>query len=174
MTAQTVLNQFAVYFGGPYDAATRTYRTPQLPGLGVVRRAWAKDDVHADYLLNMQAGTESGSQMVVQLSDGESMRRALGVKRVHYHVELHVFIRSVAAYAEDVQDYGYALRDAIVARIEADRTCGSGGFEAGGFQVGEGEGDMWLRWEFGQSATNAQLTQAYLRIDTTAVEYIQA
>jgi hypothetical protein len=44
------------------------------------------------------------------------------------------------------------LKDAIFARLRADRTCGSGGFEAGGFHMGEG-GEPWFRWGMGQAKT---------------------
>ena len=180
MTTQTVLDQLCVYLGGPYDAAQRIYhQTPQVvSGLYSVRRAWAKQEDAAQYLYGAPPGTKSGCAMVVQIPDGSEQRVAVGgavsgVKRLAHVVELHGFIRSSELYAEDSQDFGYALRDAIFARIRADRTCGSGGFEVGGFQVGEG-GQPWLRWHLSQAATRAELTKLYLRIDFEAHEYIQA
>lgn len=181
MSVQSVLNQLCVYFGGPFDTATRTYRTPQVTGLGVVRRAWAKRDDHAEYLVGMPPGSANGSQMVVQIEDGEESRVAVGgavsgVKRLSHAVQLHCFIRSTERYAEDTQDYGYALRDAILAHIRADRTCGSGGFEAGygvGFQVGEG-GEPWIRWHLSQTRSSAEESKAYLLITFDANEYAQA
>ena len=77
---------------------------------------------------------------------------------------------------EDIQDYAYALRDAIFARIRADRTCGSGGFEAGygvGFQIGEG-GDPWLGWELAVATSSAEASKSYLLITCDANEYAQA
>lgn len=184
MSATSVLNQLCVYFGGPYDAGTHTYRTPQItvPGMavGVIRRAWAKRDDHADYYLGA-TGIFTGCQIVVQLDSGRESRAAVGgatsgLKHVQHDVEMHCFIRSSASYAEDTQDSTYALLDAIRARIEADRTCGSGGFEAGvgvGFQVGEG-GAPHLQWHTSAGRSSAEETKAYLNIHFAADEYVMA
>lgn len=175
MSASSVLNGLCTYFGGAYDAATRSYRTPQVAGLGVVRRAFPKDDVGADYYLGMATGTPSGCQLVVQLPGGAERRAASpavrGWKRVEHRVELHGFLVSSQLYGEDAQDDAYALRDALVAHIHADPTCGSGGFEALGFQVGEGEP---LEWDLAQAEAKAGITKGYLLIKTVAVEYVQA
>jgi hypothetical protein len=180
VTVQTVLAQLATYLGGPYDPTQRTYHQspPVVPGLYSVRRAWAKQEDAAAYFYGAPPGTKSGCAMVVQIPDGTEHRVAVGgavsgVKRLAHAVELHCFIRSSEPYPEDSQDFGYGLRDAIFARIRADRTCGSGGFEAGGFQVGEG-GEPWLRWHLSQATTKAELTKLYLKIDFEAHEYIQA
>lgn len=178
MSAASVLNQLGVYFGGTYDTATRSYRTPQISGLGVVRRAWAKNDDKADYYLGMSPGTATGSQLVIQLAGGDEQRVAFGGatsggKKVTYDVELNFFIRSSAGYAEDAQDDAYALRDAAIAHLRADRTCGSGGFEVGGFQVGEGT-DLGLTWSLSQARSSAQETKAYLLLTFQATEYVEA
>lgn len=178
MSIQTVLNQLCVYFGGAYDPATHTYRTPQVTGLGVVRRAWPKRDDHAEYYHGMPPGSLNGCQMVVQASGGSESRAAVGgavsgLKRLNHHIELHCFIRSTAPYAEDTQDYAYGLRDAIFTHIHTDRTCGSGGFEAGGFQIGEG-GEPWLGWELAQARSSADASKSYLLITCDANEYVEA
>ena len=51
MSIQTALDGICRYFGGAYDEPTRTYRASPLTqyGVGIVRRAWAKDDNLADY-----------------------------------------------------------------------------------------------------------------------------
>jgi hypothetical protein len=175
VSASSVLNGLCTYFGGAYDAVTRTYRTPQVAGLGVVRRAFAKDDVGADYYLGMATGTPTGCQLVVQLPGGAERRTAVpmvrGWKRVEHRVELHAFLISSQLYGEDAQDDFYALRDALFAKIHADPACGSGGFENLGFQVGEGE---LLEWDLAQAEAKAGQTRGYLFIKTIAVEYVQA
>ena len=176
MTVTAVRNQLCVFFGGTYDTVTRTYRTPQVVGLGAVRRAFAKRDDHVDYTLGQV--TDHGCQMVVQLSEGSERRIAaagptLGLKERRHRIDLHCFIRSTAAFAEDAQDYADTLREAILDRIHADRTCGSGGFEVGGFQVGEGSG-VDIDWHLSQASTVVELTKFYLLITTTALENIQA
>ena len=175
MSASSVLNGLCVYFGGAYDAASRTYRTPQVAGLGVVRRAFPKDDVGADYYLGMTTGTPSGSQLVVQLPGGSERRAAIpavqGWKHVEHKVQLHCFLISAQLFGEDAQDDAYALRDALIARIHLDPACGSGGFENLGFQVGEGSP---IDWDLAQSEAKAGLTKGYLLIEMTAVEYVKA
>lgn len=175
MSASSVLNGLCTYFGGAYDTATRSYRTPQVTGLGVVRRAFPKDDYGPDYYLGMATGTPSGCQLVVQLPGGAERRSAVpmvkGWKRVEHRVELHGFLISSHQYGEDAQDDAYALRDAMFAKIHADPSCGTGGFENLGFQVGEGE---TLEWDLAQAEAKAGQTKGYLFIKTIAVEYVQA
>jgi hypothetical protein len=184
VSVQTVLNQICTYLGGPYDASQRIYATPGAPivaGLYTVSRAWWKDDDHAMYRYGATSVVLSGSRMIVQIPGGEEHRVAVagatsGMKKVAHDVQLHTYIRSEEPYAEDSQDFGYALKDAIYARLRADRTCGSGGLENGangGFQVGEG-GQPWFRWAMGQARVSAGLTKVYLRIECEAHEYIFA
>lgn len=181
MTVQATLNQMCVYLGGAYDAARRVYATPGAPivaGLYTVRRAWAKQDDHAMYTYGASPHPLSGAMMIIQIPGGEEHRVAVGgavsgLKKVAHAVEMHTYIRSEEPYAEESQDFGFALKDAIFARLRADRTCGSGGLEAGGFQIGEG-GAPWFRWAMGQAKTSAGLTKVYLRIECEAHEYIQA
>jgi hypothetical protein len=90
---------------------------------------------------------------------------------------MHCFLRSEAAYVEDLQDATYALVDAIRAHIQADRTCGTGGFEAGygvGVQVGEG-GEPWIRWTISPVWTGPKdLSKGYLLLEFDADQYVQA
>lgn len=181
MTAVSVVNQLCVYFGGAYDWKSHSYRTPALsvPGLtmGAVRRAKPKRFDQADYFLGA-AGTGIGCQMFFFLKPGVESRvgfggATAGLKRVSHSVEMLCLIRSSAPYAEDVQDALYALQDAIRARIHADRTCGSGGIENGGFQVGEG-GEPWIRWSDSEVESTAERTEALLPVSFEAHEYIIA
>lgn len=178
MSAETIRDRICQYFGGTYDTTTRTYRAPQIAGLGVTRKSWAKRDDHRDYYLNMAPGTATGSQLVAQVAAGTEKRVAFGGatsggKKVTYDIDLHFYIRSTAGYAEDVQDDSFALLDAALARLRADRTCGSGGLEQGGFQIGEGA-DLGLSWEMSQARSTAEGTRAYLRIYFQATEYVEA
>lgn len=183
MSSTSVVNQLGVYFGGPYVAAFKYYGTPTIPGLGAVRRGKPKDADAAQWYLGMAAGTESGSVMVVRISDGAEIRVAYagpvdGGKKVSHTAVLQVYVRSTARDAEDVEDFTRALLDAIRDRIHADRTCGSGGFENGtGFQVGEdveGPGSNLIEWHMSEVETSAGLCKQYLEISFTASEYIEA
>lgn len=182
-----VADGLCTYFGGPYDPDTHTYRTPtfrvdNMNGPVFRRAAPNRDDHDTDYGDLEQPGTPIGCSVLVILEHGFEHRSAVagatsGLKHVEWTVRMHGFLRSVSAYAEDVQDAGYALVDAIRARIETDRTCGTGGFEAGygvGFQVAEG-GEPWLRWELSPVFTSPkQLSKQYMMVEFTADQYIQA
>lgn len=189
MSAASIVDQLCRYFGGPYDPGTHTYRDPQLavPGMSgpIVRRGAPKHDDHAtDYhLVNPPAaGVPIGCLMVIFAEFGDERRVAVagavsGVKHVSHKIRVHCFIRCLSQYSEDAQDAQYALLEAILGRIRADRTCGSGGFEAGygvGFQVGEG-GEPWIRWQSSPiSKGGRDLSKGYLLVEFDADEYIQA
>lgn len=181
MSAATVADTIATYFGGPYDPATHTYRTPQLtvPGvaMGTVRRAKPKRMDSADFFLGA-VGVLVGCQMYVLVTPGVESREGLGgslygLKKVRHDVTMDCLIRSDSPYAEDAQDALYSVQDAITTQIHADRTCGSGGIEAGGFQVGEG-GPPWIRWLFSDVVSTAEKTEALIRAQFAADEYIIA
>lgn len=187
MSAANAADQLCRYFGGAYDAVTHTYRTPQLsvPGMDgpIVRRAAPKeDDNTSDYSLG-NPGVPVGCLIIILLEEGEEQREALagptsGLKHVAWSVRMHCFLRAASAWGEDAQDAQYALLDAIRARIEADRTCGTGGFESGygvGLQVGEG-GSPWLKWKLSPIATDemAGMSTGYLLVEFNADQYIQA
>lgn len=163
MTVTSVRDQIGAWFGGPYDASQHSYRRPQVAGLGVVRRSIPKQDDHADYYLAAAAGAAHGSMMIVWVHEGAEQRIAVagptsGIKRLTHRCLLQVLVRSTATYAEDAEDYTYGLRDGLIARLRTDRTCGSGGFEVGGFQVGEGAGAQ-IQWECSAPRTSAGLTK---------------
>jgi len=180
---RAIRHGIATWFGGPYDEPMRSYRTPQVEGLGVVRRARAGLDDHAEYFLGQPApGGLVGSQMLVHVQGATEERVAIagptsGLKLVRADVLLAVWLRSTAEHTEDAGDAFYGLLDRLLARLRDDRTCGTGGFEAGydagGFQIGEG-GDPWLRWEMDAPETSNGLTSAYLTIAFQAKTYIQA
>lgn len=181
MSATTVRNQLGVYFGGPYDAARRLYATPGAPlvaGLYSVRRGWPKRFDKAEFFYGAPAPVATGAMGLPRLTGGSERRVAVGgatsgVKKVMHDVEFGVWVYSTEPYAEDAYDAVVAMRDAIVERIRADRTCGSGGFEVGGFQVGEG-GEPWIRWRLSAPSTHAEVTTLYLVISFEAHEYVQA
>jgi hypothetical protein len=169
------------YLVGPYSNTERAFLpaligSPLIAGLNVARRAWQKNDDRRDFTLNAPAGTRSGALMIIQVSHGSERRIAVagqgrGMKQVVHAVTLHCYIQSMEPYAEDAQDFGYTLKDLIFAAIRADVTCGTGGFEAGGFQIGEG-GDPWLHWTMSTPATNAEMTRIYLSIEFEAHNYV--
>lgn len=178
MSIQTVMDGIGRYFGGAYDPQTRTYRSSPLTpyGLGVVRRAFPKRDDHQDYFNGQTAGARTGCMMVVYIPRSTETRFALGgaysgQKNVIYEVQLACFIRSRAEYAEDAQDDVYALRDALVEHMHADRTLGGACFEAGE-HVDGGSGS--IDFEYGQPETKAELTKSFLLMTFPALEIIQA
>lgn len=176
-TTFSVLDQTCQFFGGPYDTFTRTYRTPTVTGLSVVRRAWPKRDDYAEYVFGQPPGTMTGAIMVAQIAHSNDHRAALpgiqGRREVFYEMELNCFVWSKALYVEDCQDFVYQLEDAIKTKIRTDPTLGSGGFEAGNFQVGEGPagsiGD--IDTEFQQGGMKQEGTKAFMRISFTATAY---
>ena len=171
-TLRGVHDQVCRWFGGAYDPNSRSYRTPQVEGLGVVRRARPKREDDADFFLGQPApGALIGSWLWVHVDSGTEHRVAMagafdGLKELESAVVLHVFLRSYAEFAEDAQDAFYDLREALVARIREDRCLGSGGFEAGGFDVGEGA--PGLRWAMAPAETSSELTTGYLFIEFQA------
>jgi hypothetical protein len=160
------------WFGGPYDPSTRSYRTPQVEHLGAVRRARPKSEDNADYYLGATgAGAIIGSSMLVHVDSGVESRAAIagafgGLKLLESAVMLHVFMHSNAEYAEDAQDAFYDLLEGLKARIREDRCMGTGGWEVGGFDIGEGA--PWLRWSMAPAECSAERTRGYLAIEFQA------
>lgn len=186
MPTTNIANQICVFLGGPYDAKTHTYRTPQITVANtspVVRRAAPKRDDHqSDWFAVASPGTPVGCLTIATLESGADQREAPGtpgLREVHHVVHLHTFLRCQEEYAEDAQDAQYAVLDAIYARLLTDRTAGSGGIEAGygiGFQIGEvSRGQSWYRWQLAPvETTPRELSKAYLHIEFDAVELRQA
>lgn len=176
MTVASVKHGLCTYFGGAYDSDTRSYRSPQIPGLGIVKRGFGKRINVVDYALDEV--TDFGCMMIVHLEHGDERREAVGgptsgLKRRHHEAHLHCYVRSTAAYAEDAQDFRDELLDSIIDRVHADRTCGSGGIEVGGFQVGEGDAPQF-EWEMPPAETASEVTKVYLHIVFDVLEYVQA
>lgn len=176
MSITSVQQGICAYFGGPYDPVSRTYRTPAVAGLGVVRRAWPKRDNHQDFFNDMAPGARTGCQMIVWISRHREFRAALGgehsgMKRVIYEVELNCYLRSRSPHAEDAQDDVYALREAIVEYMRADRTLGGACFQAGEYVEGANTG---IQTDYGQPDTKAELTKSFMLINFVAVEYVFA
>lgn len=171
-TLRTVHDGVCRWFGGPYDPDSRSYRRPQLEGLGVVRRGRPKSEDDADFFLGAPAsGALMGSWMWVHIDSGTEERVAVaghhGLKEVTSAVVLHVFLRSYAEWAEDAQDAFYDLQERILARLREDPALGSGGFEAGGFDVGEHD-SRGIRWAMAPAETSDELTTGYLFIEAQA------
>lgn len=163
------------WFGGPYDPDSRSYRTPQVEHLGVVRRARPKREDNADFYLGApSSGAVMGSWMWVHVDSGIETREAIagafgGLKLLTSAVMLHVFLRSNTDFAEDAQDAFYDLLEGLKARIREDRCMGSGGWEVGGFDIGESA--PWLRWQMSPAETVGEMTRGYLAIEFSARYY---
>jgi hypothetical protein len=178
VSIQSVLDGICRYYGGAYDETTRTYRSSPLSqyGVGVVRRAWAKDDNLADYFLGQAAGARTGCMVIPWIPRSTETRFAVagehgGMKNVVYEVQLACYIRSRTPYAEDAQDDVYALRDALVEHLRADRTLAGAVFEAGEHVDG---GNGSIDFDYGQPETKAELTKSFLLMTFPALEIIQA
>lgn len=176
MSIQTVLHGICQYFGGAYDPSTRTYRSSPVPGVGVVRRAFAKRDDHADYFNGMPPGTRTGCAIVVTIYQSREFRIALGgehggKKQKNYSVELACFVRSRTPHAEDAQDDVYALQDALVERLREDRTLGGAVFQAG--EAIE-RGDGTIGFAYGQPETKNELTKSFLSMTFESCEIVDA
>ena len=178
MSVQTALDGICQYFGGPYDPQTRTYRSSPLSqyGVGVVRRAWAKRDDHADYFWGQPTGSRTGVQIVVFIPRRHEFRKALGgehngMKQINYEITLNCYIRSRVEYAEDAQDDVQALEDALVEHMRLDRTLGGAVFQAGEFVDGGANG---IDFRYGQPETKAELTKSFLEMSFTAIEFVNA
>lgn len=182
MSAVSVVDGICRYFGGAYQEQFKYYGTPTVPGLGAVRRGKPKDSDKAQWFLGMPPGTATGSVLMVRIDTGAEIRVAMagqfsGYKKVAHDVELHFFVRSFERDAEDLEDFTRQLCDDVRARIHADRTCGSGGIELGGFQVGEDydePGSPLITWTFSEVETSANESKQKLTIVFSASEYIQA
>jgi hypothetical protein len=175
MSVTSVIDGICQYLGGPYDPIQRLYTTPTVPGVGVVARSWAKRDDHAKYWNGMPPGTRTGCLVVVWIPHQHEYRAAFGgehsgLKRVVYQVELACYLRTRSAHAEDAQDDLYALRDALLAQLRADRTLGDSVFQAG--EAIEGESAL-ARYSltYGQPSTRAELTKNFLLVQFGAVEF---
>lgn len=174
MSASAALDGICRYFGGPYDEVTRTYRSSPVPGVGVVRRAFAKSDDHAQYFLGQPPGSRTGCQIVVTIYRKTEFRIALGGehggwKQNTFDVELACFIRSESRNAEDAQDDVYALGDSLIEWLRLDRTLGGAVFQAGeAMQRGSGV----VTTDYGQPVTKAELTKSFLSIKFQACELV--
>lgn len=174
MSIGAVLDGICAYFGGPYDPVTRAYRSSPVAGVGVVRRAFAKRDEHADYFNGMPPGARTGTQIVVTIYRSREFRVAFGgphggMKQRNFEVELACFIRSRTPHAEDAQDDVYALQDALVTWMQADRTLGGAVFQAGEHMTG---GSNEIAFAYGQPVTKDELTKSFLSMAFSACEIL--
>lgn len=174
MSASDVLDGICRYFGGPYDASTRTYRSSPIAQIGIVRRAFAKSDNHQEFFNGQPPGARTGCQMVVLLYHSDEFRIALGGehggwKQTNYDVELACFLRSRTEYAEDAQDDAYTLRDDIVSWIRRDRTLGAAVFQAGESMK---RGNPVISTDYGEPVTKAELTKGFVSVKFSACELV--
>lgn len=176
MSLLEVRDGICTWFGGAYDPESRSYRDPQVPGLGAVRRARAKVVPDTDYYLGApSSGSVAGSHMWLHIEHGVESRAAFagafdGLKLLRSACTLYVYMTSTSPYLEDATDAFYALLEAIKDRIRQDRCMGSGGFENGGFVVGEG-GAPWLTWRMVPPEPYKEVTTAWLEIQFEATYY---
>jgi hypothetical protein len=182
-TVTALLNQACVYLSGSaYDTANRWYAAgaaPPIPFLYIVKRAYPKDWNARNFVYGAPVDSQPTGALgfVVLGSNGAHEERiavggALGIKKVQVDMEIRYHIRANTAHAEDVEDAVMSIVDGTLARIRADKTMGSGGFEVGGFQVAETE--PWLTWRRSKVESTAGISKAYLVFMTEAHYYVQA
>lgn len=182
-TVTALLDQTCTYLAGSaYDAANRWYSAgaaPPVPYLYVVKRAYPKDWNARNFVYGAPVDSQPiGALGVVVLGDtGASERRIAvaaqsGVKKVMVDMDIRLYFRANGAHAEDLQDALTSTIDGMLARIRADKTLGSGGFEVGGFQVAET--DPWLRWRMSKVASTTGISKATLTFMTEAHYYVFA
>lgn len=182
-TVTALLNQACVYLAGSaYDANNRWYSagvTPPIPFLYVVKRAYPKDWNARNFPFGAVADSQPTAALafVVLGDNGAREQRiavagASGIKKVSVDMEIRCYIRANTSHAEDAEDALMSIVDGVLARIRADKTMGSGGFEVGGFQVAETE--PWLTWRRSKVESTSGLSKVYLVFMTEAHYYVQA
>jgi hypothetical protein len=175
-TIQTVRDLICRWFGGDYDPTSRSYRTPQVPNLGIVKRARPKSEDDADYYLGQPGtGAAMGSVMYVHVGTGVETREAIagasaGLKLLRSQVNIYCFLRSMSEFSEDAEDVFYQFLEDMKTRIRQDRSLGSGGWEQGGFVAGEG--GTGLRWQMAPPEVVSEMTTAEL-IFQFSVDYFE-
>lgn len=182
-TNAALLNQACTYLGGAYDSARRWYstgtNTPVLPYVYVVKRAKSKDFNDRDYVYGSTPDSQPiGALGVVTIGDNGAREERIavagqsGVKKVSTDLMIELFFRGNQAHAEDVHDAMVTAVDATLTLIRADKTMGSGGFEAGGFQVAETS--PWLIWRKSKVTSTTGISKGYVHFSTEAHFYVFA
>lgn len=176
MNRQQVVDQIATFFGGPYNSTTKLYTAPTVTGLGLVRAAFHKGEPHADMWLNLPAGTETGSLMIVFCDRQKRTRLTTGLqtgfKEIRFDVCLHLWTRSYHRDTEDAQADYDTLTDAVIAKIESDPSLGSNGFESGGFWFAEGD-PLGIEVRYNPPATEKNgITNQYAEISGVATHVV--
>lgn len=178
-TADPILHQICTFFGGAFSTQRRAYITPTIAGVGQVKRGFEKNNDFAEFQPPGSVGVETGAQIVVTMQQGVDRRLTVpavtGRRHTSYRIQMHCFLWSTARYAEDAQDARDNLRRAILAKIRTDPTLGSGGFEAGAFQVGEaddrgGGGDIIWNQDPPETDEQSGTTKLYLFMEYEAHE----
>jgi hypothetical protein len=135
-----IVDAICRYFGGPYDPVERAYLASTIPGVAQFRRGWDKLDDFGEYFRGMPPGSAVGCQAVVTVTRGIERRLTFpavyGRKHNTLQISMYFYFWSSAQYVEDLQDAVADVRQATIALLRADPTVGTGGFEAGFFQVG--------------------------------------
>lgn len=182
-TNAALLDRACTYLGGPYDAARRWYSTgtavPVLPFVYVVKRAYGKDFNARDFAYGAVAESQSTAALgVVVIGDNGAHEERIavagqsGIKKVSTDMELRFYVRSNTAHAEDCEDAMVSIVDSTLALLRADKTMGSGGFEAGGFQIGETT--PWLIWRKSKVVSSNGSSKGYVHFSTEAHYYVIA
>lgn len=182
-TAASVLDTICTYIGGTYDAARRWYApvggVPIVSPIYVTKRAKPKDWAANNFDYGAATPQAVAALAVVTLGTNPSSERRIavggpssGIKQVCEDVDIHVYINARTSHAEDCEDAIMSCVDSMRARLRADRTCGSGGFEVGGFQIAETE--PWLSWRRSDVVSTAGSSKATLLFMTEAHYYVFA
>lgn len=127
------------------------FQPPQVAGLYTVYAAIPRRMLGQDFFASAPAGTPSGCVMAPHIEEQSRRRIVLhgatpGGKMADYTVALLVrfasnqqSLQSTQPVAPDATDDHDAIIDAIVARLELDKTLGTAGLTPNLFMAGEGD-----------------------------------
>lgn len=172
--------QIATYFGGVYDANTRSWRnaagagTPtNIPNVGTLRTMFVKRYPDSDHTYGLGNGAKVGGYALVHIERQQRSVYTTGkgqrLKRAAFTVTMYLLWLSRAAHIEDAQAVIKATSDAVTSLIDADRTLGSGttGVFANG--PGAGEDSQGVVIDYGEPVTANGVTRATTAVTFTAV-----
>ena len=166
MSRAAVRQGIAAYFGGStYDSVYRIWRPTPLAasGLAGVRQFFPKRMSDDDYTYGYNPPRAMGAVMVVHIPYETEKRVAIGgssggvaggILRLTYSAELHLYHMGQTQHAEDSEADFDALVEAVVARIQADRTLG-------GIVLQAGEGETGITKATSEPFVKGEKTESY-------------
>lgn len=158
---------------GARAAVAAWFAPPAVTGLNSVFPSFPKPASLNDlaYFAGVDQTTVfSGAVGIVHIVNSKRLRKAMGGahsgwKRIDYDIELQLLMKSTQQTAEAAMADFDALIDAVIARIEADRTFGS----ADVWQAGE----AYLETESAEPHLTPTLTEEWSAVRFDLVQWLQ-